>query len=652
MKGSAFRVLGLVLLCALAPLSAQAAQYYVNFEAGSDSNAGTSIGAPWKHHPDDAAATGTAASTSLSAGDTVWFKGGVVYYGRLDFGASGTANNRILHATHPSWGSGKAIIDSTTNAIWTVCTAEGTNTTQVNNPNFASIYYTALPSGFVWPLTVMEGTNWIYPAGSPHPTNRFYWMDTEHFTAQAGSISGVGITNASVLNQSSVDYWRNGIVAVHITGNGIGTASITNFIPSADAVQFPSLGVPYADGNWDGNYHWTMLNAQSQLTRGSYVVDSILNRVLVWPTNDINNVRLGFHSYAIHTQGASYNTISNITLRGQQGNSYQSGRVIAGSTSTPTDGLVIDRVDAYCSTDGGATAAFYVYGAGNVSNIIQNCTLSRLYGRGIFWTGVGNIIRTNEIFELTGTLFYTQNNSTISNRNFSVTDNYAHDCLGIHANGLSLYGGAVYPDAICSAGYVARNRILRRYHRYGPYVVSMQLQTDIHLENNVFDGRIADDGAAVGDHMRWINNTITGDLRIFYAQNVTDCIVRNNIIGYGLWNSTGEDWADITYSHNLYTNLNFRQSITYGWTIGTGEALVTLADIWPDGFTDGSITTASDAASAGTDTLALMLEDYDAAGTAWTLPLSIGAYRPSDAPPPLENNTPRTQQLRIPFRQK
>ena len=55
---------------------------------------------------------------------------------------------------------------------------------------------------------------------------------------------------------------------------------------------------------------------------------------------------------------------------------------------------------------------------------------------------------------------------------------------------MSFYGGAVYPDAICSAGYVARNIILRRYHRYGPYVVSMQLQTDIHFENNVFDGRI------------------------------------------------------------------------------------------------------------------------------------------------------------------
>ena len=637
----------IVALCSLC-IELIAAQYYVDFDTGADSNNGTATGTPWKHHPDDAEATSNA-NITLSAGDTVWLKGGVIYYGKLDLGASGTANNRILHATHPSWGSGTAIIDGTTNATWTVCTAEGTNTTQANNPNFASIYYTALPSGFVWPLTVMEETNWINVAGSPHPTNKFYWMDTEHFTAQAGTISGTAITNASALNQASVDHWRNGIALIHITGNAIGSATITNFIPAADAVQFASLGAPYADGNWDSNYHWTIVNAQSQLTRGSYMVDAILNRILVWPTNNISNVRLGFHSYGIHTQGKSYNTISNITIRGIQGNTYQSGRVIAGSTSTATDGIVIDRVNHYCSTDGGATAAIYTFGAGNVSNTIINCNLSRFYGRGIFGTGVGFSVRTNEVSEMTGTIFYTQNNSTITNRNFEFNDNYAHDCLGIHANGMSFYGGAGAPNAICKDGYIARNRIVRRYHRYGPYTVSAQGHTDLHFEDNVFDGRIADDGPSAGSYLRWINNTITGDLRIFLAANVTDCIVKNNIIGFGLWNNTGESWSDIDYSHNIYTNLNYRQASGYGWTIGTGESVQTLADIWPAGFTDGQIFSGSVATGAGTDTLSLMINDVDAFGNEWTLPMSIGAHNPSAS---LTHNTPRTQPFRIIFRQR
>jgi len=69
------RALLLTLLC----FQANAATYYVDYDAGSDAAAGTSTGAAWKHCPGDANATGTAASTSLSAGDTVIFKGGVTY---------------------------------------------------------------------------------------------------------------------------------------------------------------------------------------------------------------------------------------------------------------------------------------------------------------------------------------------------------------------------------------------------------------------------------------------------------------------------------------------------------------------------------------------------------------------------------------------
>jgi len=55
------------------------AMYYVDFVSGSDSNNGTSTGTPFQHCPGDSAATGSAASTALAAGDTVVFKKGVTY---------------------------------------------------------------------------------------------------------------------------------------------------------------------------------------------------------------------------------------------------------------------------------------------------------------------------------------------------------------------------------------------------------------------------------------------------------------------------------------------------------------------------------------------------------------------------------------------
>jgi len=96
----------LLLLC----LPAGAATYYVDFATGANSNAGTSTGAPFKHCPGDDSATSTAASTALSAGDTVIFKGGVAYQGEVDMDWAGSSGNPITYDgnTSGAWGTGMA----------------------------------------------------------------------------------------------------------------------------------------------------------------------------------------------------------------------------------------------------------------------------------------------------------------------------------------------------------------------------------------------------------------------------------------------------------------------------------------------------------------------------------------------------------------
>jgi len=117
----------LVISLLLEAESAFAATYYVDYVGGNNSNAGTSTGAPWQHHPWDANATGNADIT-LAAGDIVILKGGVEYElpttNAVLTATSGTLNSPIVidgdSGTYASrWGSGtnRAIIDGNSVAV-------------------------------------------------------------------------------------------------------------------------------------------------------------------------------------------------------------------------------------------------------------------------------------------------------------------------------------------------------------------------------------------------------------------------------------------------------------------------------------------------------------------------------------------------------
>lgn len=101
-------------LVLLASTLGRAATYYVDYQSGVDSNAGTTTAAPWKHCPGDPAATGAVAAISLAAGDTVNFKGGVTYILTGSTGVvlrwSGTSGAPITYDGNSTgaWGTGPA----------------------------------------------------------------------------------------------------------------------------------------------------------------------------------------------------------------------------------------------------------------------------------------------------------------------------------------------------------------------------------------------------------------------------------------------------------------------------------------------------------------------------------------------------------------
>lgn len=105
-----FGVLIILTMCS----ACRATTYYVDYNNGLDTRSGQSAASAFKHCPGDSNATGTAASTGLSAGDTVIFRGGVEYSGEIDVMSSGTAANKITYRGNNAagtWGTGRARIN-------------------------------------------------------------------------------------------------------------------------------------------------------------------------------------------------------------------------------------------------------------------------------------------------------------------------------------------------------------------------------------------------------------------------------------------------------------------------------------------------------------------------------------------------------------
>lgn len=84
------------------PAALCARAFYIDFQHGNDLNPGTSAIKPWKHCPGDESYRG---KKVLRAGDTVYFKRGVIYRGMIK-----TLSPSVSY-TVTNWGTGDAVID-------------------------------------------------------------------------------------------------------------------------------------------------------------------------------------------------------------------------------------------------------------------------------------------------------------------------------------------------------------------------------------------------------------------------------------------------------------------------------------------------------------------------------------------------------------
>jgi hypothetical protein len=570
----------LALCAALSAASLSAAVYFVDFSGGADTNDGTSTQTAWQHAPGDPAASGNPARIMLLPGDTVNFKGGVKYRGKIELQASGSATARIVFQGQPSgWGLGKAIIDGTAPLPMTLCTGQGTGAGQVPNPNFASIWQATLPTGADWRLPVFESDLWLdlaqVPSSNPVP---FFFDDSEYFTALSSGITATTCRDPARFTQTDPAYWVGARILAHVSGNSIGDATITAYDPATQTVTYPSLGTPMADSNWDGKYHYTIVNSPRLISApGQYAIDVAGGRVFVWPRADATRITFGAQPFGFSTNSSSYVTIDGFVIQGQYGTGFVPGRAINGSTQTATNGIVVDNC-VIRRLAGDSSAAIYVYGAGTTENVVQNSILDHIRGRGAFVTGNKVAVRNNTLVYLTGTCIYSQNHSSaIPNINGDFSGNYIDSCRGVHQNAITVYGGSTAP----ATTWKIHDNIVRNFRqRHGNFGFSAQMHRDFIVYNNVFEadgGYAGDDLAAGSNYFRFYNNTVLGPVRIYGLANNTLADFRNNIArGLAIadaGSSSPVDWRKIIHANNVYTLLYYTQNSGTGWVLGDQESI-------------------------------------------------------------------------------
>jgi len=203
----------LIVACWLLLSAVHAATYYVDYSGGSDAATGTSTSEAWQHCPGDYRATETAVGTSLTAGDTVIFKGNVAYdctrtnANCITLSWNGSADSPITYDGNSAgtWGTGKAVMTDNhhfyPDGVGTTCfgTTSSRSYLTFRNFEFAELGGSAtLPADPGYAITRNLGIGINFAGGANGVTVRdcdfseigYYWNEKP---MQDSTISGVGI---------------------------------------------------------------------------------------------------------------------------------------------------------------------------------------------------------------------------------------------------------------------------------------------------------------------------------------------------------------------------------------------------------------------------------------------------------------------------
>jgi len=500
--------------------------YYVDFATGNDNNNGTSTSTPWKHCPCDGNATGTAGATTLQAGDTVIFKGGVSYEGSLIMESSGTSGTPIIldGDTAQTWGSGKAIIDGSQPLTgWTPCSSAADCG---GAANWEHMYKTTLPGGIakdVWQVNLFDGDTLLGVSQGPNPPDFFFYDNTSSYkSVPVSAATSTSIKDSSFFTQSSSSAWDGAYAHVWATGNQVYTSKVTSFNPSTDTIYFQTLpNVPYTDRNT----LYAMGNSVVVLdTAGEYVVNETTGAVYLWPYSGTSNITV-----SARMNGVDFNGKSNITLQGFKIVKYSAGFDTWGNgagiknTASTASNLIIRNNEVAYNRAMSKFAGVDIRGGVSNVTIENNYIHENLRNRGLLVAGSNMSVVNNLIQKNGGTGLY------FSGCHYSeAIGNSVLDHTGVHGNGITVY-------QFSSDILVFGNTVLR-----GSAAMTTQDSDSITMAYNIFHTYgggycVADwhGGEHVSSNLHYYNNVIVHEGSSALYTGGTGLIIKNNIIdGY------------------------------------------------------------------------------------------------------------------------
>jgi peptidoglycan hydrolase-like protein with peptidoglycan-binding domain len=550
------------------PLPSTTGSYYVDFASGADTNSGTQA-SPWKHSPGDPSASDNPKSVILKAGDAVYFKGGVRYYGQIKLNGSGAAGTPI-RLIGDEWGVGKAIIDGSEPITgWSHCSSAGDCG---GNPNWANIYKAmniAVPSFLVREpelrLNLTQGEQVIIDAQAPFSTTRYYQTNDNYLSVPTGSVTSTSLRDSRLegLGGSSL---VGAYAYIWSRPNDIAFRKITGYNASTQTISFGPIA-PYT--KFDTKYAIANANTAGVFNApGEYYFNLATKTLYVWPLDGVNPnglVNISARSYGIDLYNASHVVVKGFIVEKQTGDFVRSGAGIKKDQFSTTQDIVITGNEVTLTqTNGYGAIALSHIDTLEVSDNYVHDILGNMRGIQI-GGGTNALVKNNRLRNIARTCIYfgDQHNSRISGN--TVTDSNS-----THGNGITVYQGS---DNITVDG----NTVIDANIAF-----TMEASTNLNIYNNVFDGAghtnkvFADWGAstALSGINRIINNTIVGTTAsgIFLASKAA-FIVENNILDGGDVHLPGA-----TVRNNLYTRLIFNQKARYGWSLAPGEIVANGAD--------------------------------------------------------------------------
>ena len=551
MKRRALLCLGLSLAMvgALLHRPATAATYYVDFDGGSDAGAGTSARAAWKHAPGDPAGEAAAKAVRLDPGDTVLFKGGVVYRGSVKVAWSGAEGKPIIFDgnTAGTFGEGRAIVDgSDVIPDWQCCDPKNVG----DNPNRTKILVarvTGKSDPLAWNL--YQGDRLLYLAQDPNPTERFYMDRRDSYRdIPAGGATPTRIADAEYFTQKSPEAWAGAYVAIWAQPNYTYFQKVTGFDPSEHTIHYEKLPAPH----YEKRGRYAMLNHPQLIDQpGEFAIRATDNGdvlVYLWPFKNPNVARNPNAPEAVPVT---------ISRRG-------TGFDLDGHSHITVQGFVIQKFlsrnphrGAGVSNDKAGAKSIVVQ-----DNIIRHCNKENTTWKhtGINLSGVtGGRVERNEVVDnrriggiylLGGTTGVDIKNNTVRHCGYvgiwligapkcRIIGNTVLDNRGTHANAITVYHGS--NDVLVFGNTVHNSQV----------ALASEKITNMTVAYNVF----TNSGGYVvcnwynSTGLKYYNNVILAPdnkALMLSRRGTTDCVVKNNILAGLLINKPFE------VSNNLY----------------------------------------------------------------------------------------------------